>query len=245
MQGDENKSYDVVNGIKGQVYKATNPKSPAQALVYADCHDNHILWDQYTKASGSTAFTGTAANIQSQVRITMALLLTSQGIPFMTAGSEFGRTKKGEHNSYNLSDDINQIDWNRIQNLSGLAGFYKGMLQIRKNYSPLKGSSFSTPNFTSSFGYVIGYYYTNSKSGEWNKLQVLANAHSSASYDIDLKGSGWTIVGNNTTAGVKSLGTVSGSTYKIGPRSVVVLVDSASFNNLKLNETFGLAPVVE
>ncbi len=243
LQGDETKSSNVVAGIKGQVYSATTPKAPSQALVYGDCHDNYILWDQLTKASGSTAYTGTAVATQNQVRIAMALIMTAQGIPFMTAGSEFGRTKKGDHNSYNASDDINQIDWNRIKSLSSLANFYKGMLQIRKNYAPLKGTGFSTPTFTSSYGYVIGYTYSNSTSGQWNKLAVLVNSNASASYTINLGSSNWTIVGNNTTAGVKSLGTVSGSSYTIPARSVAVLVDTASFNNLKLNESFGTLTV--
>lgn len=242
LQGDTTKTNNIVLGVQGKVYEAASPKSPAQALVYGDCHDNLILWDQLTKNGGSTAYTGTALATQSQVKMAMALMLTAQGIPFMTAGSEFGRTKKGDHNSYNSSDDINQIDWNRTKNLSALANYYKGLLQIRKNYSPLKGSTFSTPTFTSNYGNVVGYTYSNSKSGEWNKLAVLVNNSSSSSYSINIGGSSWTVVANGTSAGLKSLGT-SGSSYSIGPRSVAILVDSASFGNLKVDETFGTLTV--
>ena len=233
---------NVVLGVQGKPYKATNPKSPAQAISYADCHDNYILWDKLSGSNGITNYTNTDSRIVAQTKMTMALLLTSQGIPFMTAGSEFGRSKKGDENSYNKPDNINEIDWSRTSTLSTLTNYYKGLLQIRKNYNPLKGSSFSNPTFTSNYGDVVGYTYSNSASGQWNKLAVLVNASASSTHSINIGGSGWTVVANNNSAGVKSLGT-AGSSYSIGPRSVAILVDTASFNNLKLNESFGTLTV--
>ena len=40
-----------------------------------------------------------------------AIVLTGQGIPFLHAGVEMMRSKDGNHNSYNSSDEVNQIDW--------------------------------------------------------------------------------------------------------------------------------------
>ncbi|MBQ1717270.1 MAG: type I pullulanase, partial [Ruminococcus sp.] len=131
---------NIVLGVQGQPYKATAPKGPAQAISYADAHDNLIMWDKIVKSNGGSDYTGTNANYQRQMKEIYTLLLTSQGIPFMTAGSEFGRTKKGDHNSYKSSDSINQIDWNRVKQMSGLASYYKGLLRIRKNYTPFHSS---------------------------------------------------------------------------------------------------------
>lgn len=227
----------IVAGVKGKAYSGA--KAPSQTIAYADAHDNLILWDKIVKSNGSSAWTGTTLSYQNQVKEVMTLLLTSQGIPFMTAGSEFGRTKQGDHNSYNSSDSINAIDWNRVKQLSGLASYYKGLLQIRKNYTPLHSANFVTPSFQSQSGDVVAYTYTNSKAGEWNKLCVLVNGGAQA-WSINLSGSGWTIVASSDKgAGLTSLGTVSGSSYSVPAKGSVVLVDSASFNNLKVQEKFG------
>ena len=232
----------IVSGVKGTVYSATSPKSPAQAVSYADAHDNLIMWDKIVKSNGSSDYTGTNAEFQKQMKEIYTLLLTSQGIPFMTAGSEFGRTKKGDHNSYISPDSINAIDWNRVKQMSGLASYYKGLLSIRKNYSALHSSYIVTPSFQSSYGDVVAYTYTNSKSGEWNKLAVLVNGGSQA-YSITLDGSGWKVVANGTSAGLTSLGDVSGNQYSIPAKGCAVLVDSASFGNLKPSEEFGTLTV--
>ena len=230
---------NVVLGVQGQPYKVTAPKGPAQAISYADAHDNLIMWDKIVYSNSSSAYTGTTDAFQKQMKEIYTLLLTSQGIPFMTAGSEFARTKQGDHNSYKSADSINQIDWARVKQMSGLAAYYKGMLQIRKNYSPLHSASIVKPSFQSNYGDVVAYTYSNSKSGEWNKLAVLVNGGSKA-YDITLSGSNWVVVAaTDKGAGLTNLGTVSGNTYNIPAKGSAVLVDAASFNNLKVNEEFG------
>ena len=59
-----------------------------------------------------------------------------------------------------------------------------------------------------------------------------------------LDGSGWTVVADGTTAGLKSLGTVSGNTYTVPANSACVLVQSSTFDNLKVSEkTFGTVTI--
>ena len=239
VQGNTTNTAAVAAGVRGKSENYTGSQAPSQLIAYADAHDNLILWDKIVKSNGSSSYMSTTANYQNQVKEVMTLLMTSQGIPFMTAGSDFGRTKQGDHNSYNSSDSINAIDWNRVKTLSGLAAYYKGMLQIRKYYSPLHSAGFSTPTYQSQNGYVVAYTYSNNKSGEWNKLAVLVNSGSQA-YTINLSGSNWTIVASSDKgAGLKSLGTVSGSSVSVPAKGSMVLVDSASFGNLKVTESFG------
>lgn len=236
IQGNNGKTYTVVNGVKGQCFGA---KAPSQTIAYADAHDNLIMWDKMVISNGSQSWNSTASSLTGQMKATMGLLMTSQGIVFMTAGSEFCRTKQGDHNSYKSSDSINAIDWTRLKTYSDTADYYKGLLKIRENYSPLKGGSFSTPTFQSSYGYVVAYTYSNNTSGEWGKVCVLVNSGTQA-YSINLDGSGWTVVANGTKAGLESLGTVSGSSYSVPARSACVLVQSSTFNNLKNAEpTYG------
>ena len=63
-----------------------------------------------------------------------ALVLTSQGIPFIHAGSEMARTKIGDHNSYKSSDSINQIDWNRKNSHLQIFNYYKALIELRKKH---------------------------------------------------------------------------------------------------------------
>ena len=108
----------------------------------------------------------------------------------------------------------------------------------------MKSSTFNTPSFQSTHGDVVAYTYSNNKSNEWGKVCVLVNASSTNDRPITLDGSGWTVVADGPTAGLKSLGTVSGNTYTVPANSACVLVQSSTFNNLKVSEkTFGTVTI--
>ena len=241
VQGNTDKAGTVANGVTGKGFSA---QAPSQTIAYADAHDNLILWDKIVKSNGSSSWNSTSSSLRGQVKKVMGLLLTSQGIPFMTAGSEFCRTKQGDTNSYKSSDAINEIDWSRVKTYSDVVAYYKGLLEIRENYSPMKSSTFNTPSFQSTHGDVVAYTYSNNKSNEWGKVCVLVNASSTNDWPITLDGSGWTVVADGTTAGLKSLGTVSGKSYSIPARSTCVLVQSSTFGNLQNAEpTYGTLKV--
>lgn len=228
IQGNNDKTWGVVNGVQGKGFSA---KAPSQTIAYADAHDNLILWDKIVKSNGSSTWTSTSDAFKGQLKEAMTLILTSQGIPFITAGTEFARTKKGDHNSYKSDDSINAIDWSRVKTYSDTAEYFKGLMQIRSHYTPLKNGSFNTPSFQSDYGYVVAYTYSNSKSNEWGNVCVLVNSGTQA-YSIPLNGSGWTIVANDKKAGLKSLGTVSGNSYSVPARSAAILVQSSTFSRL-------------
>lgn len=233
VQGNNDKTGTVVNGVKG---KGFNAKAPSQTIAYADAHDNLIMWDKIVKSNGSSSWDSTSASFKGQMQEVMGLIMTSQGIPFMTAGSEFCRTKQGDHNSYKSSDSINNIDWTRVSTYADVAAYYKGLLQIRENYTPMKSSTFNTPAFQSEWGDVVAYTYSNNKSDEWGKVCVLVNSGKQA-WSITLDGSGWTVVADGKNAGLKSLGTVSGNSYSVPAKSACVLVQSSTFGQLRVDDT--------
>lgn len=233
VQGDNTKTYTVVQGVQGKGFSA---KAPSQTISYADAHDNLILWDKIVKSNSSSSWNSTSASFKGQLIEAMTLVITAQGIPFMTAGSEFCRTKQGDHNSYNTSDAINAIDWTRVQTYSDVAAYYKGLLEIRENYTPMHDNTFDTMTFQSNYGYVVAYTYSNSRSDEWGKVCVLVNSGTQAYTIENLAISGWTIVANDKTAGLESLGTVSGNSYSVPARSAAILVQSSTFDNLQVED---------
>lgn len=83
--------------------------SPTQSINYIECHDNATAFDfiQQKNPNWSIHDLKRAASFGLQV------VLLSQGISFVHSGEEFFRTKDGLDNTYNVSDEINQIDWQR------------------------------------------------------------------------------------------------------------------------------------
>ena len=76
------------------------PHAPSQIVSYVSAHDNFTLWDKllcvrYEKPE----FTARDTVALAQNRLAAGIYLTSFGLPFMQAGEEFARTKKGMSNS--------------------------------------------------------------------------------------------------------------------------------------------------
>lgn len=79
-----------------------------QTVNYVEVHDNHTLFDRINYTSNKSL---EDKNKIHQLATVFTIL--SLGTPFIHAGQEFYRTKHGHGNTYNLSDFINRIDWNR------------------------------------------------------------------------------------------------------------------------------------
>ena len=102
--------------------------APGNTITYCECHDNNTLWDKL-KLSYSEATTGELKKMQE---LALSIVLTSQGIPFLHAGTEFLRNKKGVENSYNAGDSINAIDWALKKKNYDVFLFVKKLITIRK-----------------------------------------------------------------------------------------------------------------
>ena len=77
------------------------PHAPSQIVSYVSAHDNFTLWDKllcvrYEKPE----FTARDTVALAQNRLAAGIYLTSFGLPFMQAGEEFARTKKGVGNCW-------------------------------------------------------------------------------------------------------------------------------------------------
>ena len=249
IQGSQNVTNDVKAGMMGGASNTFGKwsKQPSQAVTYSSAHDNLTLWDKLLKSNNSSDYDGTNQNILQQNKLSAAIVLTSQGMPFYLAGEEFARTKHGDHNSYKSPDSVNQIDWNRTKKYSNLVEYYKGLMKIRANYSPFRDPTTNSINTTyfSQSGSAIGYTIQNktaNASNEWGTVAVLTN-NSSNSQTVTLKvGSGaslpssWVVVANGDKAGVEKLSTMNGSSISVPAKTALVLVDENSFNKVVIPE---------
>ncbi|RUT29913.1 type I pullulanase [Paenibacillus zeisoli] len=103
---------------------------PTQTVTYAECHDNHTLWDKIL-----VSVDGQENEIRRQMhRLGSSIVLTSQGIAFIHAGQEFCRSKVGFENSYNLPDEVNRLDWERCAEYRDDVEFMKELIKLRKEH---------------------------------------------------------------------------------------------------------------
>lgn len=117
--------YDYVDTSK-------NPwaMNPQQCINYVACHDNYTLWDKLKLSCPKAS----DADLKKMVMLAGALLLTSQGVPFIHSGMEFCRSKGGNGNSYKSPDSVNQIDWSRKTEYREVFEYYKKLIKLRKNH---------------------------------------------------------------------------------------------------------------
>lgn len=254
IQGDNTKVSAVKAGI--QANSNTNAqdnwaKQPSQVVSYLSCHDNATLYDVLVKTlKGGVGYQDRDEDLVARNKLGAAINLTSQGIAFFQAGEEFARTKNGNDNSYNASDAINELDWSRINKFPDLVDYYKGLIAIRKSYTPFRDPTMTSDN-SIYFAYqnvpssVIAYTIQNkvTADSEWGTVAVLFNSDSNAQ-TVTLQGAGtlptsWVVVANDKSAGTKSLGTVSGTQATIPAKSALILVDKASFDAHPVTDTTG------
>ena len=80
------------------------PHAPSQIVSYVSAHDNFTLWDKLLCVRYERPeFTASDPVALAQNRLAAGIYLTSFGLPFLQAGEEFARTKKGVGNSYHSS----------------------------------------------------------------------------------------------------------------------------------------------
>jgi len=119
-----------VDYAKVNYSKAPYSAQPWNTITYCECHDNHVLWD---KLAISASTIKESSRIQMQM-LALSIVLTSQGIPFLHAGTEFLRTKKGVENSFESPDSINAIDWSLKTANPYLVDYVRKLIRMRKDH---------------------------------------------------------------------------------------------------------------
>ena len=117
-------------------------KNPSDCINYASCHDNHTLFDKLrisTKQDDEQY--RPLSDLLKMHRLAQTIVLTSQGIPFLHAGTELLRSKDGVENSYKSSDEINQINWSNKTLHHSYFNYIQALISLRKNHPAFKMSN--------------------------------------------------------------------------------------------------------
>ncbi len=213
IQGDTTCTETVFGGLSANDGRCS---ARSQTVTYADAHDNLILWDKILRSNGSSAWkdysSTTAQTYLKQLNLAKTIVLMSQGMAFNVAGTEFARTKLGDHNSYNANDDINAIDWSIRKTNSAYADYYKGLIAIRKSFSPITDPSeqYTKIPLEGNSDSCIAIQIPNTTAGEWTSLILILN-NSSDSATVTLPSGGWSVLADGQQAGTESISAATGS----------------------------------
>lgn len=135
-----------------------------------------------------------------------AFVQLSYGIPFMQAGEEAGRTKLGEDNSYNLSRELNKLDWSRMYEFEDLMNYYKGLIALRKelrNFYDLSKYSLENISFIENLPeQVIGCKIKAGTKGNWSEIIIIFNA-SKNDVKVNIDGE-WDLLVNKNCANIET-----------------------------------------
>ena len=119
---------------------------PTQQISYVSCHDDMCLVDRL-KASIpglSDATRSEADRMAELIRLDLlaqTAVFTSQGVPFMLAGEEMLRDKKGVHNSFASPDSINEFNWDNLKQHPQVFEYYRALIGLRKHHPAFRLAS--------------------------------------------------------------------------------------------------------
>ena len=156
--------------------KAPYANNPGNTITYAECHDNNTLWDKLTL---STPDATVAQRINMQ-QLALSIVLTSQGISFLHAGTEFLRSKKGIENSYNAPDSINEIDWTLKTLNHNVFTYVQQLIKMRRAHPAFRMQTAkqvqANLHFFETTPGVIGYQLNGAAvKDSWKDIQVWFN----------------------------------------------------------------------
>ena len=142
VQGNSSRIMHIISGLQGSVRgRGGFTKKIGRGINYAECHDNHTLFDklaitELNKNLNEDIFSllseSQLENIKKEEKLAAALIFLAQGTPFINGGQEFMRTKRGNANSYMAPDIVNQIDIYMKEKFSDVYNTYKALISFRK-----------------------------------------------------------------------------------------------------------------
>jgi len=199
-------------------------QEPVQSVNYIESHDNHTFWDKLLICEKEEP-----EEIRKQQQtLATAMVLLSQGIPFLHCGQEFFRTKNGVGNSYRSPNEINQIDWDKVQENRVYTQYIKGLIQLRRSHQAFRFPTTEQIRKHMTFLPVerplISFTLTNvGKYGKWNQIFVVFNPLK-ISTEITLPERDYFVLVDDKVAKLDPIRSVTEEKMSVPPLSVHVLV---------------------
>lgn len=202
--------------------------SPSQVVNYVSCHDDLCLTDKLRLSMNNP-------NENDWLRkraacLAQTIVFTSQGTPFIFAGEEVFRDKKGVHNTYQSPDSVNAINWELKHANRDLFHYYTELVKLRKEHPAFRmtdpGMIARTLVFDDTQGAsnLISYSLKpHANRDPWNEIKVVFNGSDKGQYVMIPDGT-WRIVARNGQISSQArLGTLNGGRTLVEPYSALIL----------------------
>ncbi len=215
-------SENLFRNLLGQPQLNFKADDPGDNLLYIDAHDGLTLHDTISyNAKLDDSIPGQKTEIAKRIEMGNFFVLTSQGVSFLHGGQERGRTKpnlsksKNEslgafvRNTYDSSDNINQIVWTLDGDYQRVLDYTKGMIALRRNFDVFRIGDMAKINASArlllspeddrlTIGYSIDW-----TDGKWF---VLANAQNKAmTFDVGADATGATVFADANGADISGI----------------------------------------
>jgi pullulanase len=119
-------------------------KWPAQTVNYTESHDDKTWIDMITENADGNGFSPTG-NDRRRTHLMAAVLFMSIGIPMISAGQDFLRSKQGVNNTYQRGD-LNALDYRRIYRFPATHAYFADWIAFRRSELGRLLRQFSRPS---------------------------------------------------------------------------------------------------
>lgn len=217
-------AHPQVDYTKGNNSKFAYATSPEMVVNYVSCHDDLTLTDKLGKSMPGF----TPEQRKRAARLAQTIVFTSQGTPFMFAGEEVFRDKKGVHNSYKSPDSINAIDWQLKHDNAEQFDYYRELIKLRKSHPAFRMTSAEDIARNIVFDEVdgtnlISYSIKNNANGdEWREIKLVFNG-SDEPREVKIPKGDWTVIAEDGRINADGLGTSRGGRVTVAPTSALIL----------------------
>ncbi len=223
INGGKDKEDDILASVSAWCDPKYNKefkgvKAPSQIVTYVSAHDNQTLWDKLD-------YTTTEEEAMRLNKLAAAIYMTCQGTLFFLSGEEFGRTKAGHDNTYNMPISVNRLNWKLAWKNKELVDYYKGLIALRKQISGLCDKSENSYKHITDMWkqkQVVGFSVNNDKNSLWSQIKVIYNA-SKKDLEAKLSGGDFEVLcdGNDSMLWKKNISVKA--PIKVGKQSVLIL----------------------
>lgn len=217
-------AHPQVDYSKGNNSKFAYAAAPTQIINYVSCHDDMNLTDKLAASMPGS----TESQRQRAARLAQTIVFTSQGTPFMFAGEEVFRSKKGVHNTYNSPDSVNAIDWTLKTANADQFDYYRELIRLRKEHPAFRMTTadevarniefddVDTPN-------VVSYSIKNNANGDqWKEIKLIFNG-SDTPYTASIPRGDWKVIARDGQINADGLDTTRGGRLEVAPTSALIL----------------------
>ena len=220
-------AHPQVDYTKVNYTKEAWANEPTQMISYVSCHDDMCLVDRLKASIPEAAY-----DMEEVIRLNQlaqTAVFTSQGIPFMLSGEEMLRDKKGVHNSFNSSDEINHLDWNNLKKYPQVFACYKGLIQMRKAHPAFRLGIAELVRkhleFLPTQDCLVAFRLKNHAGGDkWNNIYVVLNGSTNLQ-SVNIPKGKYTIVANNGVINEAGIGEMEGGEVMIDAQTALILHD--------------------